>query len=276
MRGRVGVDRGGVTAGPLPVRERADLHRHAQAIAGVVAGAAHLGVVPRPAEVAGAPLRVGLEPAAAQHHRLRPDLVEPLRALGKHAGDAPAPILQQAHRRGVVADLDALALRDLEPHRGEAHALVSRADHRAGRPLEGVPDLHRGERDRGLHLDALTRHPGRGVERAADEDLRQLGIGAAVGHPQQIGHEEAVRVRLDALVEAGHLPLRVRHQRAQVVGRVEGDAQEPPTVVGVAAAQAARRLLERHHARGALLAGRHRGRQRRVAGADDQNGDLVS
>ena len=267
MGRRVGVDGRGVAAGPLAVGQGAHLHRHAQTVAGVVARAPHLGVVPRAPEVACPPLRVGLEAAAAEHHRARGQVLEPVGPARGHSGDASAAVLQQPLRRGVVAHLDAHALGDAEPHRGEPHALVPRADHRAGRPLVGVAHLDRGERDRGLHLDPLAGHPARGVVGAADQQLGQLGIGAPVGHPQEIGHEEAMRVRLDAGVEAGHLALRVRHQRAQVVGAVEGDAQEPSAVVGVAAAERARRLLQREHARRALLARRHRRGQGRVAGA---------
>ena len=42
--------------------------------AGVEAGAAHLGEIPARAEIAGAHLGIGLEPAAGQDHRLGRDL----------------------------------------------------------------------------------------------------------------------------------------------------------------------------------------------------------
>ena len=110
------------------------------------------------------------------------------------------------------------------------------ANDRAGGPLEGVADFHRGERHRRLHLDALARHPAGGVVGAADEELRQLGIRASVGDAQEIGHEELVGVGLDAGEEAGHLGLGLGHEDAQILGAVEGDAEKPAAIVRVAAA----------------------------------------
>src|SRR6185369_3964922 len=112
---RVGVDGRGVAARPLAEGKGPDLHRHAQPVAGVVAGAAHLGVVPGPAEIACPPGVVGLEAAAAQHHRARGDVLEAPRALRAHAGDAAAAVLEEADGAGRVANLDTGALSDLEP-----------------------------------------------------------------------------------------------------------------------------------------------------------------
>src|SRR5690606_39437454 len=57
-----------VTARPVAVGHGADVERHADAVAGVEARAAHLGDVPAGAEIARAPLGVGLEAAAGEHH----------------------------------------------------------------------------------------------------------------------------------------------------------------------------------------------------------------
>jgi hypothetical protein len=68
--GRIHLPLHGVAARPVAPRRSADLGRHADAVAGVEARAAHLGEVPARPEVAGAPFRVSLEAAAGQHDRL--------------------------------------------------------------------------------------------------------------------------------------------------------------------------------------------------------------
>ncbi len=267
VRRRVGVDRCRVAARPLAVRQRAQLHRHAQPVAGVVARAAHLGMVPGSPQIAGAPLRIRFEAAAAQHDGVARHFGESLGPLDDHARDAAGLVLQESRDRAVVADLNALPLGRAEPHRGEPNALVLRPDHGARRPLERVPHLDGRERDGRLHLDTLPLHPAGGVVGPADQDLRQLGIGAPVGDAQEISHEEPVRVGLDAREEAGHLGLGVRHEDAKVLGAVERDSQEPAAIVRVAATKRPRRLLQRHDAPGALLAGGHRRRQGGIARA---------
>src|SRR5262249_12435555 len=115
VRGGVGVDRRRVTTCPLPMREPADGERHSQAIAGVVPGAADLGVVPRTPEMARAPLGVRLEAATAEHHGASGDLPEGLGVLHADPGDTPALVLNEADCARAVADLDAALLRDLAP-----------------------------------------------------------------------------------------------------------------------------------------------------------------
>ena len=62
----VGRDRGGVAAAPLAPGHGADGHGHAQAVALIVRGAAHLGATDQWTDVLGAHLHVGLEAAAAE------------------------------------------------------------------------------------------------------------------------------------------------------------------------------------------------------------------
>src|SRR5262249_58472177 len=66
--GRVEVPAGGVAARPVAAWLSADRERHAQAVAHVEAGAAHLGELPAGPEIARAPFGVGLEAAAGEHH----------------------------------------------------------------------------------------------------------------------------------------------------------------------------------------------------------------
>ena len=94
-----------VAARPVPGRRGADIERHLEALAGVVFGAAHLGQIPVGAEIAGAHLGIGLEPAAGEDHRLRPQIHLPAPMAHPHAGDAVIA-LQQGEGGRFVQHLD--------------------------------------------------------------------------------------------------------------------------------------------------------------------------
>src|SRR5262249_3287662 len=64
-----------VTARPLPIGLRADLECHPNAVAGVVARAAHLRHVPARTEVAGTPFAICLKAAAGQDDRPAADIL---------------------------------------------------------------------------------------------------------------------------------------------------------------------------------------------------------
>src|SRR6185436_13719153 len=97
------------TAGPVAVRAGADLERHLQAFAQVVARAAHLRELPARTEVARAPFGVGLEAAAGQHHGLRVILDRLALVPGAHAAHALA-VVDQRDRARFVEDRDAFLL----------------------------------------------------------------------------------------------------------------------------------------------------------------------
>jgi len=139
------------------------------------------------------------------------------------------------------------------------------------RPLDRVADAHAAQRDGRLHRDPLPGHPAHGVVGAADQDLGELRIAAPLGHPVEVLAEARGRVRLDAGDEAGHLLLDVGHQRQEILGAVVGEPQQPAAVVGVAAAQLARRLLQHDDPARPLLARRHGGGQRCVSCAHDHH-----
>ena len=96
-----------VTGGPAAERLRADVQRRLDAVAGVVPRAAHAAELPARAEVAHAHLRVGLEAAAGQHHRLRGDVLVAVGTLDANAGDVALAVLEQLAQSRLVADLDA-------------------------------------------------------------------------------------------------------------------------------------------------------------------------
>ena len=86
--GRVAVPADRVRARPVAGRLGADVERHADAVAGVEAGAAHLGELPAGAQVARAHLGVGLEAAGRQHHAFAGDLDGLALVADAHALDA--------------------------------------------------------------------------------------------------------------------------------------------------------------------------------------------
>ena len=110
--GRVAVPGHGMAARPIAARHGADLERHADAVAGVEARAAHLGEVPAGAEIARAPFGIGLEAARGQHHRLGGDVEAALAVADMDADDA-ALVEQQVQHAGAVMDGDAVAPRGL-------------------------------------------------------------------------------------------------------------------------------------------------------------------
>ena len=66
--GRVHLPLHGMATRPIAARARADLERHADAVAGIEARTAHFGEIPARPEIARAPFGVGLEAAAGEHH----------------------------------------------------------------------------------------------------------------------------------------------------------------------------------------------------------------
>src|SRR5947207_2890835 len=105
-----------MASAPLSPWHRANLHRHAEPIALVVAGASHARVIPWAAEVLRAPRHVGLEAAASEHHRARADFANSLGVAHQYAAHAPLAIQHQALHRRAVTDFDSCASRDIEPH----------------------------------------------------------------------------------------------------------------------------------------------------------------
>src|SRR5258708_12965821 len=70
---RVAVPADGVAARPVAIGHGADIERHADAVAGVEAGAAHLGEVPARPEIARAPFRLALAAPPPDPRPLAPD-----------------------------------------------------------------------------------------------------------------------------------------------------------------------------------------------------------
>src|SRR5262245_35422238 len=104
-----------MAARPVAARARADLQRHADAVAGVETGAAHLREVPAGAKIARAPFRIGLEAASREHHRAPVDFAHLAVVAHAHALDAIAAA-EKVECARLVADFDAALLRRLGEH----------------------------------------------------------------------------------------------------------------------------------------------------------------
>ena len=270
VSGRLGVDRRRVTTAPLPVRQRPDRQRHAQTVALIVQRSPDLGVIPGPAEILGAPGHIGLETAARQDHGGAGDFTQAVRGLDDDPFDAPAPVLQELGGAALVADFDPVLLGDPEPARRQPDAFVLGADDGALGPFYDVADLDPAKREGEFHLDAVIGQPADHIEGVGNHDIGKLRVGAALGHAHEVGEERFFRVRLDAVHETGDVP-GLGHDFQQFLDIREGEAEKPAAEKGVAAARSPRRFFQRHDAFGAGLAGRNAGRQRRVAGADDDD-----
>src|SRR3989442_9249349 len=109
----------GWAAGPVAAGAPAHVHRHADAVAGVEARAAHLGRVPAGPEIARAPLGVGLEAAACEYDRFAPQLAFHALVPDAHAHH-PHAVMDEAERARAVANLDTALGRGISEHLDEA------------------------------------------------------------------------------------------------------------------------------------------------------------
>ncbi len=269
--GRVHLPLHRVAARPVAARAGADVHGHADAVAVVEAGAAHLGEVPAGSEIAGAPLGVGFEAAAGEHHRLGLELALDAVVADAHARH-PHAVEQEAERAGPVADADAALGGGIGEHLDQAGAAADRLDRQPAPELELAVDLERlpaVDRD---EADALVAHPAEGVEAPRHQQLDQVRIGAVLRHPRHVVEE--LIGGIGAEIGLGDfLRGEVGHQRLDVVDAVVDDAHRAGGEAAVAAGLVLRRRFQHQH-RGALLLRRERRAKRRVAAADDDDIDF--
>ena len=254
-----------MAARPIAARLRADLERHAQAVAGIEPRAAHLGEIPVRPEIAGAPLGVGLEPAAGEDHRLAAQL--PGLALLAHAHTAHAAIVrQQADRARLVAHLDRFPRRRLVQRLDEPGSAARGLDREPAPELELAADLERLAAVDRHEADALAAHPFERRMAAAHQQLDQIGIAAVLRHAGQI--VEILVLAVGAEVRGAFLLLgEIRDQLREIIDRVVGDADGARREGGIAAPLRNRRALEHEHA-GAGFARGERRAERGIAGAD--------
>jgi len=262
---RVAVPADRVAARPVAGRHGADLERHADAVAGVEAGAADLGEFPAGTEIAGAHFGVGLKAAGGEHDAACAHLGGAAVVLDSHAPDAVV-IGDQRQRARIVGNRDALLLRDRRVRLDQARAAAPGLDGEAAPELElaldlvGLPAVDRNE------ADALLLQPPHRVLAARDQKLAEIGIGAILGHPAHVVEELVLGV--GAEIGVGDLILgEIGHQRLEIVDAVIDAAECAGGESAVAAGLRLRCALEHEH-RDAMLGGRKRRAERGIAGAD--------
>ena len=260
-----------VAAGPLAVGLRADVERHADAVAGVVSCAAHLRHVPARAEIARPPFPVRLEAAAGEHHRARADLL--LRPIGQDADafDALAAA-QQRHRARAVANRDAVLGRCLVFGFDQARAAAVRIDDDTAKKLEpalvlvGLPPVI------GQEADAAAHQPVHRVGAATHECLRKIGVDVILCDATEI--VEIFLGRIFPEVRIGDvLVAEIGHDPFDVLGAVMHHAEAATGEVGIASTLLLRCAFDDQYPC-ALLNCRQRGRKRSVAAADHD--DIVT
>src|SRR5215208_1510077 len=253
-----------VTARPVAARTCANLERHADAVAGVEARAAHLGEIPAGAEIARAPFRISLEAAAGEHHGFSAHLADLAIVAHAHAFDA-VTVADQFDRPRLVADFDAAFLRGVGQHVDEAGAAADRLHRETAPELELALDLERLPAVNGNEAHALLAHPVERVEAARDQKLDQVWIGAVLRHPRHVVVELVGGVG----AEIGGVDLslgEVRDQRFDVIDAVIDNADRAGGEAAVATRFFLRSRLKHHHL-GALLLRRQRRAERCVARA---------
>src|SRR3984893_10670888 len=174
-----------MTARPVAAGARADVHGHADAIAGVEAGAAHLGEIPSRAEIARAPFRIGFKPAAGNHHRLAGQVAFHAVVTNAHAFHAHA-VGQELERARLIADLDAALGCGLGQHLDETRPAADGLDRKPAPELELALDLECLAAVDGNEADALLAQPAEGVEAPCDQKLDHIRIGAVLGPPRTV------------------------------------------------------------------------------------------
>src|SRR5205807_5477633 len=164
-----------VAARPVAGRLRARVERHLDAVAGVEAGAAHLGEFPARAEIARAHFRVGLEAAGGEHDAFRLD-VAGLAGVA-HAQALHALIIgDEAERAGLVDEVDLVLARDLAPGGDQAGAAAPTLDREAAPEFELAVHFERLPTVDRRKLDALAAHPAHRLSAFLDQQLGEIRV----------------------------------------------------------------------------------------------------
>ena len=254
-----------MAAGPVAIGHGADVERHLDAFAHVVAGAAHLHQVPARAEVAGAPVGIGFKPARGEHDRLGLHVEDLALMLDLHAVDFLV-VIQQSDRAVLEFDGDAEIADDLRFHFPDAGTAAPEFQREPAPELhlavdlEGLAAVHRHE------PDALGVHPLGGLETFGHQDFAEFRIGPVLGDAEHVVEELIGRVGAEIVVlffivgqvDEGH----------DVLQAVMRETQRARRISAVAAGFVLVGAFQDADLR-AILVGRHGGTHRGVAGAHD-------
>src|SRR5262249_32312889 len=138
---RVHVPLHGVARGPVPIGLGADVERHLDALARVLARAARAGQVPVRPDVARAPFRLGLGAPARADDRARRRVEEALGSADDASGDAALRIGEEPPGALAVPALDPGLLRPPHRHVDETSAAAHRLDVQAAPEVVLALDL---------------------------------------------------------------------------------------------------------------------------------------
>ena len=241
-----------MTAGPVARAARADLHGHADAVAGVIGRAAHFREIPVGPQIARAHFGARLKAARREDNGFRRNLVDFAFSPDFHAGNRRT-IRDQLQRAGLIPDIDA--------------AFRRRADERVDQPRTAAPGLHRQpapELEFPVDLErlppvdrheahALFAHPADGGKALPDQHFAEVRIGAVLGHAEHVIEKLVFGVG----AEIRRLDLRlgqVRHHRLKILQPVIGKTDRARGKAGVTAAHILRRAFEDENL-GAVLLG---------------------
>ena len=189
-----------------------------------------------------------------------------------HAAYSALAVLHQADGGGTVTDLNAISLRDREPHPGKADPLIGGAYDCSLGPLDDAADFNRAEADRWFEPDSLLSHPACSFVGIRNQDFRQLRVAALAGHSAKVGPEALSGIGFDAFDEAFELA-RLGHQSEDFLGAIKGDSEQAAAIMGIPAAHVLSGFLQHQDALGTRITGGDAGCQGGVAGA--HNNDVV-
>ena len=251
-----------MAATPVAPRHGTDIERHFQAVAVVEVRTAHLGVIPRLAEVTQTPFGIGFKAATTEDHRFRAHRLQALRRAHHHTADPTTFILRQLDHGMIVTNINADLFTRLEPGLRQANPFVDGADDGTHRPFHLALDLDTHHRLRQFKfMPAGVLQPAHRIPRLVDQYLRQHRIGAAVGDAHQIVTKILRGIRLHTGVKTRVFFFDVRYKTIHIAGLIKDVTENSATEMRIAAALLARCLLQQHNAFCAGLTCRHRGRK---------------
>ena len=239
-----------MAAGPVAALPGTDVERHANAVAGVEARAAHLGALPVPPEVPAAPLRAGFEAAASENDAVAFQTPPVASGFDVDSGD-PAISRRQRQRARSVANADAVTLAGGEQRAHQPRTTVLDLQGEAAPEAVAPIDLERLAAVQRHEANSLITHPAQGGATAAHQQVHHAGIGAAAGDTMHV----LAKLSLWVGAEVGGRELvftELRSDLEQLLDASVGEAHCAHGEVAVAAVLTSSTALE-HGDRGAGL-----------------------
>jgi hypothetical protein len=257
-----------MTARPVARRRGPDIDRHADAVAGVVRRAPHLGQIPTRTQIAGAHFGIGLKATCREYDGAGRDVPE-LTLLAHLDATDGASVPDQRQGPGFIQDIDTGLSRGVGQHLYQARPAADGFHRQAAPELELAIDLEGLAAVDGHETHTGLPHPDHGRKALADQYLAEVGIAAELGDAKHVVEKLVFGVGAE-IGGRDFLVRQIRYHGLQIVKPTIGKAHGARGKAAVAAAQILRRAFQDQHA-GATLAGRKRRAKRRIAGTDDDD-----